>query len=143
MRCNKSVSEIQYKPMAQSEQKPLLQHAHQTAPSFIRSLHKHYQKSPAEAIARDPQVLDFTNISELHLKHLRVVEKLPGTHLRKIFAEFNAGIDSAGMAQMEEERIKGTRQTQDIEPADEDGRLIYVHELLPGVPWLSHSFAIL
>lgn len=126
--------------MAQSEQKPLLQHAHQTAPSFIRSLHKHYQKSSAEAIALDPQVLDFTNISELHSKHLRVVKKLPVTHLREIFAAFDAG---AGMAQMEGEGIKGTRQTQDVEPADENERLIYEHELLPGVPWLSLSFAIL
>ena len=120
--------------MAGPELRPPLEHAHQSPPESIRSLHKHYQKVLVESLASDPRVLDFTSLSEFHRNRLHVVGKLGGSRLQKIFDTFEAGAASVDRRQSIES--EGASLSQGTEGLEDSGRLIYEHELLPGI---SHS----
>ena len=102
--------------------KPPTGDAHRSPPEFIKSLHKHYQKASIESLATDPRVLDFTNLSEFYSQRLRVVGKLPGAHLRTIFSQFETGACCTD----------GGNRAENEEIGNYD-RLIYEHELLPGM----------
>lgn len=117
--------------MAGPELKPALEHAHHSPPESIRSLHKHYQKAPVESLASDPRVLDFTNLSEFHRNRLRVVGKLGGSCLQKIFDTFESG--AAGGQNIEN---KEASLSQETEGRVDSGRLIYEHELVPGLQFV-------
>ncbi|KAF8420213.1 hypothetical protein EV426DRAFT_634156 [Tirmania nivea] len=120
--------------MTGPELKPPLEHAHQSPPECIRSLHKHYQKTPVESLDSDPRVLDFTNLSELHRNRLHVVGKLGGSCLQKIFDTFEAGEASVdGGQNIEIERASLSRE---IEGWKDNDRLIYEHALLPGLQFV-------
>lgn len=120
--------------MTGPEQKPPPEHAHQSPPESIRSLHKYYQKAPVEPLTSDPRVLDFTNLSEFHRNKLHVVGKLGGSRLQKIFDIFEAGAATVDGGQNIE--TEGASLNQETAGREDSGRLIYEHELLPG---MSHS----
>jgi len=117
--------------MAESGLKPPHEHAHQSPPEPIRSLHKHYQKAPVESLASDPRVLDFTNLSEFHRKRLHVAGRLTGARLREIFETFEIG--AASLDGGENIESKGASLVGEMETQEDSDWLIYEHELLPGM----------
>ena len=124
--------------MVGPELKPRLEYAHQSPPESIKSLHKHYQKSPAESLVSDPRVLDFTNLSEFHRNRVHVVGKLEGSRLRKIFDTFESNATSVDGGQNIDNEGTGAGVSQEIERWEDGDRLVYEHELLPGMSASPH-----
>ena len=110
--------------MAAAPPPPPVSHAHNPPPPGIRALHKRYQKLPLATLDADPEILDFSRLSEVHSPHIHIVSRLRRRKLQQIFEEF-AHPDTLAQS-------IGDSDEDEDEGGSPNDRLIYEHDLLPG-----------